>query len=337
MEDHVRAAIAFLQPDETAAQFLARSFVEQIHTGVPLIDLRAPLRATNVVEISGLASTGKTEILYSIAATCILPNFQNGIAYGGHNSNVLYLDLDCKFDIVRLAEILQSRITAAHTSAGLGHPSSDLISEIVKESVSRLFLISCPSSFHLLAALKIIKPEATRLSRLDGGLAAVLVDNVTAHYYIDRAIKSGGTSGGGVPLMRRVVAGVVVDEHGFDDPSSPGSPGVSLTLGKVHSAMVVGLRNLQHALRVPIIATKHLFSAAGTQGGRGGSSSDTAWAYRDVMLKPWQQFVTHRLVLKKMGGGGAVGSPQRHLAKWIKPEIPVDDKFMVGTVGIVGS
>lgn len=55
------------------------------------------------------------------------------------------------------------------------------------------------------------------------------------------------------------------------------------------------------------------------------------------MLKPWQQFVTHRLVLKKMGGGGAVGSPQRHLAKWIKPEIPVDDKFMVGTVGIVGS
>lgn len=136
----------------------------------------------------------------------------------------------------------------------------------MKESVSRLFLISCPSSFHLLAALKIIKPEATRLSRLDGGLAAVLVDNVTAHYYIDRAIKSGGTSGGGVPLMRRVVAGVAVDEHGFDDPSSPGSPGVSLTLGKVHSAMVVGLRNLQHALRVPIIATKHLFSAAGTQG-----------------------------------------------------------------------
>jgi hypothetical protein len=67
MEDHVQAALAFLQPDETAAQFLARSFVEQIHTGVPLIDLRAPLRATHVVEISGLASTGKTEILYSVS------------------------------------------------------------------------------------------------------------------------------------------------------------------------------------------------------------------------------------------------------------------------------
>lgn len=66
MEDHLQAALAFLHPDETAAQFLARSFVEQIHTGVPLIDLRAPLRATNVVEISGLASTGKTEILYSV-------------------------------------------------------------------------------------------------------------------------------------------------------------------------------------------------------------------------------------------------------------------------------
>jgi len=66
MEDHVRAALAFLQPDETASQFLTRSLVEQIRTGVPLIDLRAPLRATNVVEICGLASTGKTEILYGV-------------------------------------------------------------------------------------------------------------------------------------------------------------------------------------------------------------------------------------------------------------------------------
>jgi hypothetical protein len=62
------------------------------------------------------------------------------------------------------------------------------------------------------------------------------------------------------------------------------------------------------------------------------------------MLKPWQEFVTHRLVLRKIlgvpsGGGGAaaVDSSQRHLAKWIKPEIPVDDTFRVGTEGIVAS
>lgn len=197
----------------------------------------------------------------------------------------------------------------------------------------------------MLAALKSIKPEATRLSQVHGGLAAVLVDNVSAHYYIDRAIKSGAASGGGgggAPLLKTAaVTGVAIGENNFNGPSTTSTQGVSLTLGKVHSAMMLGLRNLQHALRVPIIATKHVFSA----GGRGSTTFDNAWVYRDVMLKPWQEFVTHRLVLKKLGcsggggggGGGAGGSPQGHLAKWIKPEMPVDDKFRVGTEGIVAS
>jgi hypothetical protein len=99
--------------------------------------------------------------------------------------------------------------------------------------------------------LKIIKPEATRLSQMNGGLAAVLVDNVTAHYYIDRAVK------GSAPPP------TAVEGNGVHGDAGGSSQGVSLALGKVHSAMVLGLRNLQHTLRVPIIATKHVFSAAG--------------------------------------------------------------------------
>lgn len=62
------------------------------------------------------------------------------------------------------------------------------------------------------------------------------------------------------------------------------------------------------------------------------------------MLKPWQEFVTHRLVLKKVGsnssgGGGSGGARgfQGHVAKWIKPEVPVDDRFRVDKLGIVAS
>jgi hypothetical protein len=188
------------------------------------------------------------------------------------------------------------------------------------------------------------------------------VDNVAAHYYIDRAIKSGSGGGGSGAAAMAAAAAAVGDVGGAGGSSS--IQGVALTLGKVHSAMVVGLRNLQHALRVPIIATKHVFSTAYVQGkndffsrsigffgfffeiflkrkgffsavgGYGSSGSDTAWAYRDVMLKPWQEFVTHRLVLKKGGGGGG-GAPTSHVAKWIKPEIPVDDRFRVGNAGII--
>ena len=44
------------------------------------------------------------------------------------------------------------------------------------------------------------------------------------------------------------------------------------------------------------------------------------------MLKPWQEFVTHRLVLKKVGISSGSGG---HVAKWIKPDVPVDDRFRV--------
>ncbi len=88
----------------------------------------------------------------------------------------------------------------------------------------------------------------------------MLVDNVAAHYYIDRAIKSGGGSGSGGG------AAMAAGDVGGAGGSSSSIQGVALALGKVHSAMVVGLRNLQHALRVPIIATKHVFSTAYVQG-----------------------------------------------------------------------
>ena len=64
--DPLQAALSLLQPDETAAQFLARTFAEQIFTGVPFIDHRSPLRGTHVLEVCGLAGTGKTELLYSV-------------------------------------------------------------------------------------------------------------------------------------------------------------------------------------------------------------------------------------------------------------------------------
>lgn len=53
-----------------------------------------------------------------IACTCILPEFQDGVHYGGYGAEIVLYDLDCKFDAVRLAHILQSRIIAARRDAG---------------------------------------------------------------------------------------------------------------------------------------------------------------------------------------------------------------------------
>ena len=122
--------------------------------------------------------------------------------------------------------------------------SDDAVVSLVREAASRLHLISCPSSFHFLAALKILKPFAATLAQ-QSGLAAVLVDNVAAHYYLDRTVK-------GPPSTT----------------TSTTTTGVSLTLMKVHIAMATGLKNLQHSLRVPVIATKHVFSNVTSSGER---------------------------------------------------------------------
>ena len=76
----------------------------------------------------------------------------------------------------------------------------------------------------------------------------------------------------------------------------------------------------------------------GCAGGReaAGQPPDP-WAHRDSMMKPWQDIVTHRLMLRAeassgSGGGGgargaahaagaaAEGSPPVRLAKWVLPE-----------------
>lgn len=58
--------LAFLRPDETAAEFLARSYVASLPTGVPLIDGFVSLRAGNVLEVSGPHGSGKSEVLVQV-------------------------------------------------------------------------------------------------------------------------------------------------------------------------------------------------------------------------------------------------------------------------------
>lgn len=56
----------FLNPDETAFSFLARTYVEPILTGIPVIDKHVVLRPGNVLEISGPSGSSKSEFLTQV-------------------------------------------------------------------------------------------------------------------------------------------------------------------------------------------------------------------------------------------------------------------------------
>ena len=76
--------------------------------------------------------------------------------------------------------------------------------------------------------------------------------------------------------------------------------------------------------------------------GAGGGGPD-AWAVRESMMKPWQSAVTHRLVLQRQQGSAPAaaasaarreGASVGHSAKWVKPSLPGEDRFLVDGSGV---
>ena len=117
------------------------------------------------------------------------------------------------------------------------------------------------------------------------GLACLLLDNVAAYHYLDRA---GGR--GGAPLAQ----------------------------ARVQAAVCAQLRALQQRWRVPLVASKHLVLPSAGGGAAGGQQGQQqGHEPREVMLKAWQDLVTHRLLLAVQGGGGGGGGGEQRVARWL--------------------
>ncbi|CAM6102462.1 unnamed protein product [Calypogeia fissa] len=101
----------WLSIDETAKTMLRRLHERRAPSIAPMPPLhRTTLHGRNVLEIAGPPGSGKTELLLQSVVSCILPKEWEGISLGGSEKPVLYLDLDCRFDIRRLVHLLESRI-----------------------------------------------------------------------------------------------------------------------------------------------------------------------------------------------------------------------------------
>lgn len=258
-----------LQPDESAAAYLARTYTKPVHTGVHLIDKHIPFRAGQILEVAGPSGSGKTQLLLSAAATSILPVQYQGIHCGGHGDYILYLDLDGKFDVFRLLQILEARCLAALTSARTApseHPT--LAEAIITNAMSRFHLVQCYNSFELLTTLKSLEYSWPVLNShpTKPVISALFIDNTAAYYHIDRAIRGASGAGKGGPLNAM----------------------------KVQTAIAHSIRKLMEIQRIPVIASKVEFL----------SSSETPttrdlWSNRrETSLKPWQEVVAYRLLLR---------------------------------------
>ncbi|XP_030526591.1 DNA repair protein XRCC2 homolog isoform X2 [Rhodamnia argentea] len=174
---------SWINGDESAKRMLDRVLTSRPSFSLPPPLHRIPLRVANVVEIAGPSPSAKTQILTQTAVSCVLPKVWNGVHYGGLGRPVLYIDLDCRFDVLRLVEMLRHRIVQVN-----GCSSTAGNEEILKLSMRQFSYIRCYDSFELLATLKTLHHRLQKEKESNGiGGHLLMIDSIGAFHWVDRA------------------------------------------------------------------------------------------------------------------------------------------------------
>ncbi|KAG2701763.1 hypothetical protein I3760_06G058800 [Carya illinoinensis] len=202
MEKVVASPREWIDRNESAKAMLAR-----VLTARPLLLLpplhRVPLRVGNVVELVGTSSSAKTQILIQAAVSCVLPKEWNGVYYGGLDRLVMFIDLDCRFDILRLSKMLKHRINGQSNGSikkiDQEHMDFDLWNNDTKKNptydeelyslcMRRFLFIRCYDSFQFLATLKTLHYRIQKEQELHGiSVHILMIDGIGAFHWIDRA------------------------------------------------------------------------------------------------------------------------------------------------------
>ncbi|NXU56141.1 XRCC2 protein, partial [Turnix velox] len=124
----------------------------------------------DVIEFHGPEGTGKTEMLYRLIVRCIIPK-----SGGGLEVEVMFIDTDYHFDMLRLVTILENRL-------------EQRTEEMIKQCLGRLFLVNCNSSTQLLLTLYSLE----NMFCTHPSLCLLILDSLSAFYWIDRS--NGGES-----------------------------------------------------------------------------------------------------------------------------------------------
>lgn len=309
----------WIRADESAKEMLSRVLAERPSLVLPPLH-RVPLRVGNVVEVVGPSHSAKTEILIQAAVNCILPEQWGGVHYGGFDRGVMFIDLDCRFDILRLSQSLKGRILEGQDKG----PNIAYDGELFAACMRRFLYVRCYSSFEFLATLKTMHCRLQKEREARGvSVLFLMIDSIGAFYWVDR----GSTS---LPLG---------DYHRK-----------SLSLQSVSDAVVREIRKLLLVHPMLVLATKstNLWERSSTEVKRtsrtwshGNSESETQNVhdvrYREFMPSVWQSFVTHRVLVRASDSKSPTSNHQDNSSyslEWLLPALNSVQKFIVKDAGI---
>ncbi|XP_051139142.1 DNA repair protein XRCC2 homolog isoform X2 [Andrographis paniculata] len=287
------AAFSWIKIDETAQQALVRILTERPFVVLPPPIHRLPVRVGNVVEIVGPSPSAKTLILIQAAINCILPKEWKGVQYGGLERAVLFVDLDCRFDVFSLSRALERRI--AETTA----------------CMNRFLYTRCYSSYEFLSTLKTLPNQLQDKDKQGSGAVYMLmIDSIGAFYWMDRAVPYSSTGNSDrKSLSLQTVAESVVQEI--------------QKIMLVHPLLVVATKS---------VAFNDKQSATEVMRNSGRRSDDRVLdsrVHREYMPSVWQSFVSHRILLSPSDTEGRRHNRPAFSTEWLLPPLKFSDNFTV--------
>ncbi|CAL4946392.1 unnamed protein product [Urochloa decumbens] len=326
---------AWLAVDETAAAFITRSLTSRPPIILPPPLHRAPLRPGNVVEIAGPSNSGKSHLLIMAAVQCILPKEWEGIHFGGLGKPVMYLDLDCRFDVLRLAQILRNRIADGSAHLRNGDFEKDVTKDefqcsfentLFSDCMQRFLYVRCYNSSEFTAALKTIQSQS-RSKVLGVGIYFVMIDSIGAFYWIDRACQPVRESKG--KSLQSVTETVVHEIRKFLQ-LQPAL--VLVTKAPVYAEGSTTANDFNRVSSKYVLEDSTVFRYSRQE-------EERTFSFREYMPLIWQSFVTHRINLQVEEA--EVPSAQEnevlstHTSEWVQPSLKTKEKFSIVDDGVI--
>lgn len=199
----------------------------------------------------------------------------------------MYLDLDHKFDIFRMSNLLQCRIETLLRHDDTQNPDytkNEDILQILTGAFEKLHVFSCKSSVQVAATLKVLATTfVPQLYHEGESLGLVIVDNICAYWDMLRELRQG----------------------------SQASRGQQNQMTFFLEAIMKNLSEIQNLCEIPIVISRRLR-------GTGESSIQEPDTNR-----LWKDFTTKSVHLEKLGKP-SVAKHQTNIGyrlRWVKPDI----------------
>lgn len=239
-----------------------------------------------------------------MAISHILPKqTSKGLNLGGKGLHVVYLDLDYKFDIFRVSNLVQGRIEdliRPKTSEENTVDRSKEVLGIVTEALEKLHVFSCKSSVQLAATLRMLASDFLPQLYNDGeSLGVIILDNIASYWDALRELKQGSQSYRGQDQMTR---------------------------SSFLTAAIRNLSEIQNLCEIPIIISRRL---------RG--NEEFSLEQNDIN-RHWKDFTTKSVHLEKLGKPTTAKSQANigYRMRWVKPDIQYEINYLIQSSSGIG-